>query len=455
MVQLLENYVSGETMGYRDVIAIILPVLVDQFLIIFMSMLNTAMVSSAGVSAVSAVSMVDSLNLFLINVFVAVATGGTVLIAQYKGAGNGRMVRKTAAQTIVAGFLVSFVIAASVILFHNSILTVLFGHAEASVLQNAELYLVGSCLSYPFFAINQAILGTLRGVGDTKAALWLSLILNAINTGLNVLCIVLMKLGVLGLVISLFFARLSATIIGFVYISKYNYQIRFRFSGLFPLERANLKKIMFVGIPFAMEQVFFNGGKLVTQTFIVKIGTLAMAANAIGSSIVSLFQAGPNALGISIVTVVGQAIGRQNLRDARKFVRSFLIMSALMFVVAASITVPLFPLIVRLYSAPDEIIGDIFTLVILSALAQPILWSISFITPSALRAAGDSKYTTITSLTTMWLLRVILGYWLGITLGYGIVGVWVAMFIEWGVRGILFLLRFHGEKWYAHRLIDD
>ncbi|GJM78493.1 hypothetical protein HMSSN139_09890 [Paenibacillus sp. HMSSN-139] len=98
---------------------------------------------------------------------------------------------------------------------------------------------------------------------------------------------------------------------------------------------------------------------------------------------------------------------------------------------------------------------EIFTIVLINTIAQIPLWAISFITPSALRAAGDAKYTSVVSMLSMWLFRVVLGYILGVVLPFGVVGVWLAMDIEWGIRGLIFLRRFRGTKWYRHRLVED
>jgi Na+-driven multidrug efflux pump len=134
-------------------------------------------------------------------------------------------------------------------------------------------------------------------------------------------------------------------------------------------------------------------------------------------------------------------------------VRAFLGLSTLSFIVAIILILPLFPLLMDLFSPPDEIVPLIFQLTLMLLLAQPLFWSISFILPSALRAAGDSRFTSITSMLTMWLLRVVLGYVLGVTLGFGVIGVWAAMITEWLVRGVIFTLRFRGDKWYRHKLV--
>jgi Na+-driven multidrug efflux pump len=166
-----------------------------------------------------------------------------------------------------------------------------------------------------------------------------------------------------------------------------------------------------------------------------------------------VFQIGPNALGIASVTIVGQSIGQRNIGDARKFTKSLIGLSSIYFVITTGLLIPIFPLLIKMFNPPAEIVPTIFTLIIIGAIAQPFLWSPSFIMPAALRAAGDSNFTSIASLLSMWLLRVILGYFLGITLGFGIIGVWVAMIIEWGCRGLIFYLRFKGKKWYAHKLV--
>ncbi|WP_170936591.1 MATE family efflux transporter [Paenibacillus aquistagni] len=453
MTFLLNKYFTGETLDYKQIIAIIIPIFVDQAFIILMSLLNTAMISSSGVAAVSAVSMVDSLNIFLINVFVAVATGGTVIVAQYKGSGNAEMVSKSAAQAISAVALLSIFISVIVIIFHNPTLELLFGRADADVLENARIFLIGSCISYPFIAIFQAVTGALRGVAETKACLGLSLIMNLTYLFLNILFITVLDMGVVGLIISMLTARVLGMAISLIYLLKFNQTLKFRLKNALKLNLSILKKIMTIGLPFAAEQMFFNGGKLLTQTFIVQLGTLAITVNAIGGSIALVFQIGANALSIAIVTVVGQCIGRRNTQDARKFIKSFLWLSSILFVFAALLLLPLFPWIVSLFTPPPEIIPTIFKLMVLIAVTQPLLWSISFIMPSALRAAGDSNFTSITSLLSMWLFRVILGYVLGIPLGFGIMGVWIAMVIEWGIRGSVFLWRFRGEKWYSRKLI--
>ncbi|MNH86696.1 MATE family multidrug exporter [compost metagenome] len=215
---------AGTIPAYKQII----PIFVDQAFIILMSLINTAMIASSGVAAVSAVSMVDSLNIFLINVFVAVATGGTVIVVQYKGSGNQNMVSRVASQAISAVAILAVILGVVVIAFHTSVLNILFGQADAEVFENTRTYLIGSCISYPFIAIFQAVTGALREMAETKACLGLLLIMNLTYLGLNILLISVLHMGVMGLVISVITARVLGMIISLVYIIKMNQSLQYR-----------------------------------------------------------------------------------------------------------------------------------------------------------------------------------------------------------------------------------
>ncbi|KTD84563.1 MATE family efflux transporter [Paenibacillus etheri] len=451
--RLLEKYLSGEGMDYRQIIALFIPILIDQAFIIGLNLVNTAMISSSGMAAVSAVNMVDSLNIFLINVFVAVATGGTVVVAQYKGSGNDRMVSQATAASVASVSLIALGIGLLLMGFHSPILNLLFGTASPEVLDNARIYLIGSSISYLGIAVVQAVCGALRGVGKTRASLMLSLIMNLLYVILNVVFIYLLHMGVLGMTLAINIARYAGMVCALVYLFKVDTALRVRFRDLFRIPLTMLRRIMFIGVPFAAEQMFFNGGKLLTQVFIVSLGTYAIATNAIAGSLALVFQIPASALSLTIVTVVGQCIGRGNVSEARKFIKSFLWIGSGSLALIALILMPLFHPLVSIFSPPSEIIDDLFVVLLVNSIAQVPLWAISFILPSALRAAGDSRFTSITSMLTMWLFRVIFGYILGIVLGYGVMGVWLAMNCEWAVRGGIFLWRFRGEKWFAHKLI--
>lgn len=449
---LLDRLLSGESIHYRQIVSLFLPILVDQAFLISLGLINTAMISSSGVAAVSAVNMTDSLHFLLVGMFISLSAGGTVVVAQYKGSGNEAMVSRAAASTVSTVPLVALCISLLIIFFHNPVLKLLYGAASPDVLDIARTYLVGGSASFVGIALVDAVCGVMRGIGRTRVSLALSLLMNGLYVILNFVLLHLFHMGVNGLVIALNVSRYLAAACAIVILFRTSLRVSLR--DLFRLNLEMLKKIVYVGVPLALEQIFFNGGKMITQLFIVSMGTYALAVNAIGSSLAAASQIIGSALSLTLVTVVGQSIGRRNIDDARKFTKSFIGLSSLSFVLTGLIIAGGFRPIVGLFHPPEEIVGDIFTVTLVNLIFQIPLWSISFVMPAALRAAGDSKFTSITALLSMWLVRIVLGYLFGITLGMGVLGVWLAMNLEWGVRGSIFVWRFLGKKWYQHRLVD-
>ncbi|MDT3427297.1 putative MATE family efflux protein [Paenibacillus forsythiae] len=449
----LEKYFSGQSMDYRQMIALFIPILIDQAFVVGLNLLNTAMISSAGVAAISAVNMIDSINIFLISVFIAVSTGGTVVVAQYKGSGNHAMVSKATAGAVSSVSLLALGVGLFGVLLHGPLLNLLFGAAAPDVMANGRTYLIGSSISFLGIAVVEAVCGALRGIGSTRASLVLSLIMNLVYVLLNLVFINLLNMGVLGMSISINIARYLAALCALYYLFRLDSSLQIKLRDILSFNLSMLKKIMFIGLPFAAEQMFFNGGKILTQIFIVSLGTYAIATNAIGAAFAGVMQIPANALALTIITVVGQCMGRGDVKDARKFIKSFIVASSLSFALMGLLILPLFRPLVSLFHPPAEIVDDIFLIVLINTLVQIPLWAISFILPSGLRAAGDSKFTSVVSMLSMWLFRVVLGYILSIVLDLGILGVWLAMDCEWAVRGGIFLKRFLGKKWYQHRLI--
>ncbi len=450
----LNKYFSTSSIDYRYMLAIFYPILIDQAFLLSMNMVNTAMISSSGVAAVSAVNMIDSLNMFLIGVFVAVATGGTVVVAQYKGNGNEAMVSRAAANTVSSVFLLSLCTSLLVILFHQPAIQMLFGAASPDVMANAKVYLFGSGMSYVGIAIVGAVCAALRGIGKTRPTLVLSLYMNMVYVLLNVVFINWLDMGVQGMVIAVNIARYSAAVFAIFYLVKIDIHLRFQIRDAIRLHVSMLRRIMFIGLPFALEQMFFNGGKMVTQVFIVSLGTNAIATNAIAVSLAGVSQIPSSALSITLITLVGLCMGSRNVEDARKITKSFVWVSSAFFLIMGLLICLFFQPLVGMFHPPAEIVKDISTIIFITMMMQTLLWTISFLLPSTFRAAGDSKFTSVVAMLSMWLVRIVLGYILGIVLHYGIVGIWVAMNVEWGVRGSIFLWRFLGKKWYRHRLID-
>lgn len=447
------KYFSCDTIGFSKILAVGVPIFVDQAIVFVMNLLNVAMISSSGAEAVSAVSMVDSLNFFIVNIFIAIATGGTVVVAQYKGRKDPLNTSKSSSQAIMSSAVLALFLSFVLIVFSGHILDFLFGSADQRVIDYGFIYLIGSCLSYPFFAVNQSVLGILRGIGESKTSLSLSAIINGMYFAGNIIMINVFHMSVFGIAVSILASRVIGSVLSILYLLFKEEELRIRIKDFFTVDWEKQKSIFYIGIPSGIEQLFFNGGKLLTQTFIVSLGTASIAANAIGGAVCGVLYIPGMTFSILIITIVGQCIGAGNHEDAKRMIKRGIIFSSIFSVIFSLAMLPVLPHLLSIYNPTAEVSAIVYPLIILSAVTMPLFWSIGFVTPSGLRAAGDAKFTSYSALTTMWLFRVIFGYILAIPLHLGVFGVFVAMISEWGVRGILFLLRLKGDKWYKHKVI--
>lgn len=451
----IENYLSTSTLSFADIKKLFAPIFIDVSLLALITMVNATMVSSSGVAAVSAVNIVDTLNLLILNIIIAIATGGTVVIAQFMGMQEPQKAGKTISQTAISAVLISMTLAAFMFLFASDALQLMFGQMDPLVLSDATVYLTGSALSYPLFAVFQVTLGTLRGLKDTKTSMLLSASVNVLNLVFNVITIKLLGLGILGVSISAICSRIIGCGLSmFILFGKWKH-LPIKFSDFFQMDKSLQKSILRIGIPAGSEQFFFHSGRILTLRFIVGNGIMHITANAIGTSLFNLLIISGNAIALGIVTVIGYCIGEGKPDDAKKYIRNLTVATGVLFTLSILLLVPLTPFILQLYAAPPEAGNITMTLIIISALGLPVLWSTSFIIPAALRATGDATFTSIVALATMWTVRVALGYLLAVIFGLGAYGVWSAMVFEWGIRGFVFYRRYKGGKWLQFKVIRN
>nr|WP_257607930.1 MATE family efflux transporter [Thomasclavelia cocleata] len=168
------------------------------------------MVASVGEAAVSAVSLVDGINILLINIFAALATGGAVVAAQFVGQRAFDKARHAAKQLILITAVISLFMMVIVIIFNTSLLHLIFGNVEVDVMKNAEIYFLFSAMSYPFIALYNSGAALFRAIGNSKISMINSAVMNIINIILNAVFIFGFKWGVFGAVLATLIARAVA-----------------------------------------------------------------------------------------------------------------------------------------------------------------------------------------------------------------------------------------------------
>ena len=449
-----ERYVPRDPLfSARDLKNLLVPLLLEQCLAVMIGMADTMMVSSCGEASVSGVSLVDSVNVLLIQVFSALATGGAVAASQYLGKKDREQAGVAAKQLFNVVFIASLAIMTLCLVLRDPLLSGLFGSIEPDVMTAARSYMLLSALSYPFLAAYNAAAALLRAQGNARSTLTVSLVMNLVNVAGNALTIYGLGMGVTGAGLATLVSRAVAAVLVQKHLRRKDNPIPAP-DLLKPDWRGDMiRRILRVAVPNGLENGFFQLGKLLLLRMVSTFGTASIAANAVGGSIAT-FQCLPgSAVSLAMITVVGQCVGAGDYRQTRYYVRRlmtvcYLMMSSLnlLILLARGPILGLYGL-----SAEAERLGSL--IVLLHGSGAILIWPLSFSFPNALRAAGDARFTMVVSSVSMVVFRMVSAWLLAIPMGYGVLGVWMAMLIDWVCRVICFLIRYHGSRWQTKALV--
>jgi putative MATE family efflux protein len=397
------------------------------------------MVSGLGAFAVSGVGIVDSINYVAMNLFMAVSTGATVVIAQHLGAKNNKDASKTAAQSIAAVLLMSSLTGLGLYLFGDHIINFLFGNSEQIVKSAAKTYLICSSISYPLLGLFDVFTGILRANSNFRASMFAAVASNLVNLTVGAVCIKLLNFGVLGAGIGLISARLTGCLM-LVYplIKSPNIKIS---KEAFRLTGKILKPVLYIGIPAGLDSMVFNGGKLLVQTIVASLGTSALAANSISSSLNNLVNIPGNAVAIVSITVVGYYAGAGLKKELNSVIKKLMLASMALLGSVSLVFLPFTEQFLKLYSPPDDVLKMAVHITYITLICIPVFWPAAFIVPACLRSTGDVIYVTTVSILSMWTVRVLGGYLLVRYTGLGLLGIWIAWCFDWVTRGVPFLGR--------------
>ncbi|MGN0779291.1 MAG: MATE family efflux transporter [Aristaeellaceae bacterium] len=444
-----------ETMLFSraDLKRLLIPLLLEQTLAVLIGIMDTVMVSSCGEAAVSGVSLVDAINVLLIQVFSALATGGAVLASQYLGKRDRENAGRAAKMLFYVVLLCAVVLMAVCLPLRSPMLSLIFGDIEADVMQAAQVYFLLSALSYPFLAMYNASAALLRSMGNAKATLKVSLAMNIINVTGNALTIYGLGWGVFGAGLSTLVSRMVGAVAAQYAMRDPHASIPY--PRLLQLEwnGGQVRRILKVGVPSGLENAFFQLGKLLLVGLVSTFGTAHIAANAVCSTISTFHCLPGSAISLAMITVVGRCVGARAFDQARHYTRRLMKLTYLcMSVLNASLLV-ITPWMVSLFNLSAEAARLAMICVCIHGTGCIVLWPMAFTFPNALRAAGDAKYTMAVSAFSMVAFRVVFGFILAKGLGWGVVGVWSAMEIDWVFRITMFVLRYRSGKWESKVLV--
>jgi putative MATE family efflux protein len=324
-------------------------------------------------------------------------------------------------------------------------LSLCYGSIEEDVLAAGVTYLRITAPSYPFLALYNAGAALFRSTGNSRISMRISILMNIINIVGNAVCIFGLNMGVEGVAWPSLVSRAVAAVLILRACMKKDNTLHVVIARRINGKMA--RRILGIGIPSAFENSLFQAGRIMVVSIISTFGTVQIAANAVANNLDGMGIIPGQAISLAMISVVGRCIGACDNDQARYYTRRLIKWSYLTLALFnGSILLFLKP-IVGLYALSGETMKLAEILVTIHAGCAILLWALSFVLPNALRAANDVRFTMIVSICSMVVWRLGFSYIIGVRMGYGAIGVWIAMVVDWICRVTCFVWRFESGRW--------
>lgn len=437
----------------KEIILFILPIFFEQIIISLMGIIDTYMVSHLGETAVAGVSLALSIDQFVKNVSIALATGGSVVVSQYIGARNIKEASRALKTNIQVIFLISTIACIFFVAFRDILLSFLFGTVEEEVMNSSKEFFSINALSYPFLALYNCGSASFRATGNTRIPFMASICMMVINVALKYIFIFVFKLGVSGAALSTLAAYIiTGTVQVIMHCSHKN---RIFVIKLFKPEwRGGLiGRITKIALPNGIENGLFNLGALILQRLVSTLGTASIAANALASNISPLTYALSSSFTMAIITFVGQCCGAGDIKGAKFYTKHILKLDYAATIVNAALAILFTAPLVRMYGLSEEATGYAINILYVYFFMSALFYPLSFAMPNALRGTGDTVFTMTVSALSMFLFRIIMAYVFVYVFKTGVIAIWYAMVLDWIIRSLVFVLRYKSGKWEKNHVI--
>lgn len=437
----------------RDLRRLLIPLVLEQLLSSLMGITDTIMVTRVGDSAISAVSCVDAINTLVLYLVSALSAGGTIVCSQYLGRKDRKQAVSAAQQVYLVAVGMSVLLSAIALIFRRGLLVLIFGQVEEDILSQAMDYLLITAFSYPFLALAQTSSAQFRVGGNARMPMLVTALANCINIGGNALLIFGFDLGVFGAGLSTLCCRIFTAAVLLICQRNPKLPIPMRAWRSIRPNAVLIRLICQVAIPTGIENALFQLGRLLVQSTVATLGTTAIAAQAMISTLDTLQSTPGVAIGLGLLTVAGQCMGAGKPEEARRYARKHCVISWCVVAAGVAIILPLAPTICRLSGLSAEASQLTFRLLMLISGVKLVLWVPAFTLPNTLRAAGDVAFTAALSGASMWVFRVGCSALLCRVLGIGLAGIWIAWFADWLCRVIAYILRYRSDCWTHRELL--
>lgn len=453
---------NPESRGYT--LRMALPIFCVQLMQILVNNVDQMMVSAYSQEAVAAVGNANQISWLLMMLFTILSTATVILVTQYKGAGRTEEEKVIYPLSLLANIIAGLLVGAVCIFFGREIFR-LMNISDPVVCEYAYQYLSITGGSIVFMSIMTTYNAFFRSNSLMKQSMIISIIVNLVNIVGNWFLISghgpFPAMGVKGVAIATMISRIiGAVLLAFVYRINLG-KIQWSLLRHFPF--AQFKRILSIGIPAAGESISYNSSQLVVMSMINSMGLAATNTKIYIYLIVSFCYIFASALSETNQVSVGYFVGAKKPDEADKRVWRVLsggvILAVLMTGLICLFSDDVLGLFVSMGGeASEEMVAEIFRLgkqVLLVEIFLELGRASNIVMVKALQAAGDIRFPVAMNVIFTWFFSVGVGYLLGIVLGWGLVGIWIAMCCDEVLRGLVLILRWRSGVWRGMSVIED
>lgn len=431
----------------------IVPLFIEQLLLMVVGLADTMMVSYAGEATVSGVSLDTMLYTIFIFMFTALGTGGAVIVAQYIGKGERDNADLSASQIFHIALLFSLACMVVMLVGGRFILQGLYGSVEPDVMAACRTYLWIVTLSFPANALYNAGTALYRAMGKTTITMRVSVAMNMVNVVGNAIGIFVLHAGAAGVAWPTTIAwSFAAIVMTYLCFDKEN-EVSVNIKDMVRLDSAMAGRILAVAVPNAVENGLFQAAKVLLGALIATFGTAQIAANGIGQTIWSLAATAVSAMSPAFIATIGQSMGAGDEEAAEYYLWKLMRITTLLTFAWNALILLCLPLILPLYDISAQTRHLIIVIVIIHNLFCGTIGAFFGPMSAGMRAAGDVKFTMAASLFCTVFFRTTLSFILCLGFRMGVIGIACAMVADWSLKAIILVLRYRSGKWKEHRLI--
>ncbi|GKX53627.1 MATE family efflux transporter [Budvicia aquatica] len=432
----------------RSLFSLSWPIFIDLFLHFSTLLINTYMVSQVSKSYLAAMGVGNQVFDLCITIFSFISVGCSVVIAQYLGARQMDMAKKAIHISIAFNLLIG--LACAIFIFF-------FGYKALNLMNMPEhlmedgfnyLHIVGICLVPE--AASLILAACLRVYGKSKPAMYVTLIVNAITVVGNIFALYVFNAGLVGVAWSTVFGRVIGVILLACLLS-YGLRIRFELWSFFHWSKDLLKKILHIGLPAAGENLVWILQYMTAMAFIGLMGETALAAQTLYFQIALFIMLFGISVSIGNEIFVGHLVGAKRFENAYRQTFNSLKLGVGVTILVVVAFWLMDRNIMNFLSKDADIIDMLLPLFLLSVFMEPGR-TINIIMVNALRASGDAKFPLYTAIFFMWGVSIPVGYFLGVKMEMGLIGIWIGFFCDEWLRGLTNAWRWKSKRWQAKRL---